>query len=202
MHFVAADGQFDKNFNEMGYSRDEKYQFAIKDGEKLYKSTLTALKKEDMIDFVKKFFAGELERFIKSEEVPAPAKVGEVQVVVGKTFEEMVTKTETDTLIVAYAPWCGHCKALLPTWEKLATKYNVDGSKVRICKIDATNNFYPENFEVRGYPSIFWVPANKGDAPVKYEGGREMEDFEKYIKSHANKKSKALVFADEEKKEL
>jgi len=139
--------------------------------------------------------------YIKSEDVPAAVKPGEVEVVVGKTFDEIITKTETDTFVVCYAPWCGHCKALLPTWEELAKKYNVDGSKVRIAKIDATNNFVPSEFEVRGYPSIFWVPAGKGSNPQKYEGGREKDEFETYIKNHASKNSKALSFT-EDKKEL
>jgi len=201
MHFVAADGQSDRNFHEMNLKSEEKYQVAIQDGSKLYKSEINSLNKEEIKEFAKLFLDGKAEQYIKSEDIPAPAKAGEVQVVVGKTFEEIVSKTETDTFIVAYAPWCGHCKALLPTWEKLAQKYNVNGGKVRIAKIDATNNFYPDNFEVRGYPSIFWVPAKKGTSPVKYEGGREMEDFEKYIKEHGNKKSKPLTYA-EEKKEL
>jgi len=203
LNFVAADNS-DKNFNEMNMDRNEKFQVAIQDGDKLYKSAIKAMKKEDIKEFVQLFLDGKAEQYIKSEEVPAPAKAGEVEVVVGKTFDEIVTKTETDTLIVAYAPWCGHCKALLPTWEKLAEKHNVAGSKLRIAKIDATNNFVPSNFEVRGFPSIFWVPAGKGNAPLKYEGGREFDDFEKYIKSHANKKSKELAFEEkeEEKKEL
>jgi len=203
LNFVAAD-QADKNFNEMDLDRKEKFQVAIQDGEKLYKSSINTMKKDDIKAFAQLFLDGKAEQFIKSEAIPAPAKAGEVEVVVGKTFDEIVTKTETDTFIVAYAPWCGHCKALLPTWEKLAKKYNVAGSKVRIAKVDATNNFVPNNFEVRGFPSIFWVPANKGTAPLKYEGGRDFDDFEKYIKSHANKKSKELAFEEkeEEKKEL
>jgi len=200
LNFVAAD-RSNNYFEEMNLDEKEKFQIAIVDGEKLYKSDLKSLKKEDIKAFAQKFIDGKAEQYIKSEEVPAAAKAGEVQVIVGKTFEETITKTETDTFIVAYAPWCGHCKALLPTWEKLAKKYNVAGSNLRVAKIDATANYIPEAFEVRGYPSIFWVPAGKGAQPQKYEGGREMEDFEKYIKSHANKKSKALAF-DEEKKEL
>jgi len=200
LNFVAAD-KSDRNFQEMNLNRDEKFQVAIVDGEKLYKSEITALKKDDIKAFAQLFLDGKAEQYIKSEEIPEPAKAGEVEVVVGKTFENTITKTETDTFIVAYAPWCGHCKALLPTWEKLAQKYNVAGSKLRVAKIDATNNFVPNNFEVRGFPSIFWVPAGKGDAPLKYEGGRELDDFEKYIKSHASKKSQALAF-EEEKKEL
>jgi len=190
----------------MNLDKNEKYQIAIIDGEKLYKSELKALKKDDLKAFAQLFVDGKAEQYIKSEDVPAAVKAGEVEVVVGKTFENTITKTETDTFIVAYAPWCGHCKALLPTWEKLAKKYNVDGSKLRVAKIDATANFIPSSFEVHGYPSIFWVPAGKGAQPVKYEGGREMDEFETYIKEHATESSKALSFAaaaaDEEKKEL
>jgi len=200
LNFVAADRN-DNNFHEMDLDSTEKFQVAIVDGEKLYKSDIKALDKEKIKAFAQSFVDGKAEQFIKSEEIPAPAKAGEVEVIVGKSFDEKITKTETDTFIVAYAPWCGHCKALLPTWEKLAEKYNVDGSKVRFTKIDATANFLPSKFEVRGYPSIFFVPAGKGAAPMKYESGREMADFETYLKSHASKNSKPLTFA-EEKKEL
>jgi len=204
LHFVAAD-RSEMYFQEMNLDKDQKFQVAIVDGEKMYKSELTTLKKDDLKAFAQLFVDGKAPVYIKSEDVPEPAKAGQVEVVVGKTFDEIVTKTETDTMIVAYAPWCGHCKALLPTWEKLAEKYNVAGSSVRIAKIDATNNFVPSAFEVRGFPSIFWVPAGKGEKPEKYEGGREMDDFEKFIKKHASKKSKALSFdevKEEEKKEL
>jgi len=158
LHFVAADNH-DNNFHEMNFDENKKYQIAIVDGDKLYKSEIDGLKKDEIKAFAQLFVDGKAEQYIKSEAVPGAPKAGEIEVVVGKTFDDVITKTETDTFIVAYAPWCGHCKALLPTWEELAKKHNVDGSKVRFTKIDATSNFVPGNFEVRGYPSIFWVPA-------------------------------------------
>ena len=30
---------------------------------------------------------------------------------------------------------CGHCKRLVPTWEELSNKYNVDGSSITVAKV-------------------------------------------------------------------
>jgi len=201
LHFVAA-ANSESWFEQLGYSRLEKFTFAIVDDDKLYASELTKFDKEAMAAFANKFLAGELKQSIKSQEV-VENKEGDVYVVVGKTFDEEIVNTKTDTFIVAYAPWCGHCKALLPKWEELAKKYNKEGSAVRVAKIDATGNYLDKAYNVQGFPTIFWVPAGKGSKPLTYNGGREVAEFEKYIKDHASKKSQKITFAKtEEKKEL
>jgi len=187
LHFVAMSSS-QSSFDDLGFSRTDKYSFAIIDGEKLYASDLNKLDKEEMAKFATKFLAGEVAQSIKSQEVPEN-KEGDVFVVVGKTFEQEILNTKTDTFLVAYAPWCGHCKALLPKWEELAKKYNKAGSAVRVAKIDATANYLPSSYEVRGFPTIFWVPAGKGSKPLSYNGGREVSAFETYISKHASKDS-------------
>lgn len=36
-------------------------------------------------------------------------------------------------------------------------------------KMDATANDVPSLFEVRGFPTLFWLPKNSKSKPVKYE---------------------------------
>ena len=56
--------------------------------------------------------------------VPEPAAIKESPVaVLGKENFEAKTKTGV-AFVKFFAPWCGHCKRLAPTWEKLAEEYS------------------------------------------------------------------------------
>ncbi len=132
--------------------------------------------------FVDKFHAGDAEKYIKSEDIPADNS-GPVKVVVGRTFESIVMDDDKDVMIEFYAPWCGHCKSLEPKYKELGQKLKKK-SHVVLAKMDATANDYPhESFDVGGYPTIYFKPA--GGKPKKYEGGREVSDMKSYIESNA-----------------
>lgn len=85
-------------------------------------------------------------------------------------------------LVEFYAPWCGHCKKLTPIYEELGDKMAAE--EVEIVKMDATANDVPPQFNVKGFPTLFWLPKNT-KTPKTYEGGREVDDFIKYIAEHA-----------------
>lgn len=38
-----------------------------------------------------------------------------------------------------------------------------------------------KGFDYTGFPTLFWVPAGDKSNPVKYEGARAIEEWEKYI---------------------
>lgn len=130
---------------------------------------------------------GNLEPYQKSEPIPE-SNDGPVKVAVAKNFDEVVTNNGKDTLIEFYAPWCGHCKKLTPVFEELGTK--MADEDVEIVKVDATANDVPPQFEVRGFPTLFWLPKDSKSKPVKYDGGRELDDFVKYISAHATNELK------------
>lgn len=137
---------------------------------------------ESLSKFVESFIDGKLDAFMKSEEEPDNEGAG-VKVAVAKNFEKLVTKSEKDIFIEFYAPWCGHCKALAPTWEELGNKLK-DEPGVDVVKLDATANDIPDLFTVHGFPTLFWFPKDT-KSPVKYEGSRDLDDLLKYVAQHS-----------------
>lgn len=119
-----------------------------------------------MDKFVQDVIEGNLEPYLKSEPIPE-SNDEPVKVAVGKNFDEVVTNNGKDTLIEFYAPWCGHCKKLAPTYDELGQK--LSNEDVAIVKMDATANDVPQPYEVRGFPTLFWVPKDSKDNPIKYE---------------------------------
>lgn len=135
---------------------------------------------ENLKQFVEDVLTGKVEPFVKSE--PVPEEQGDLKVAVAKNFKQLITDAEKDVLIEFYAPWCGHCKTLAPKYEELATK--LKDEDVVIAKMDATANDVPPEYNVRGFPTLYWLPKNT-KTPVAYNGGREVKDFVKYIAQHS-----------------
>jgi protein disulfide-isomerase-like protein len=81
--------------------------------------------------------------------------------------------------IKMYAPWCGHCKSMAPTWEEFAAK--VEG-KLNVGKIDcadASNKRFCGEMKVSGFPTLLYI--GEDGKYVKYAGQRSLAKFEEYI---------------------
>ncbi|XP_010914538.1 probable protein disulfide-isomerase A6 [Elaeis guineensis] len=95
-------------------------------------------------------------------------------------FDQVVLDETKDVLVEFYAPWCGHCKNLAPTYEKVATAYKLEEDVV-IANIDADKyRDLAEKYGVSGFPTLKFFPkGNK--AGEDYDGGRDLDDFVKFI---------------------
>ncbi|CAI5993611.1 unnamed protein product [Closterium sp. NIES-64] len=131
--------------------------------------------------FTQSFIDGRLKPFFKSQPVPEENE-GPVAVVVGDSFERIVLDDTRDVLLEVYAPWCGHCQQLEPTYKRLAERFSAVQSVV-IAKMDGTANEYP-GLEVEGFPTIVFYPAGKKTDPAKVAAGT-LNEFIQTINDHA-----------------
>nr|CAB3445189.1 unnamed protein product [Digitaria exilis]CAB3448465.1 unnamed protein product [Digitaria exilis]CAB3503199.1 unnamed protein product [Digitaria exilis] len=92
-------------------------------------------------DFAEGFLEDKLTPFYKSDPVPE-SNDGDVKIVVGKNLDRIVLDESKDVLLEIYAPWCGHCQSLEPTYNKLGKHLRGIDSLV-IAKMDGTANEHP-----------------------------------------------------------
>lgn len=149
------------------------------------KFSVEALKK-----FVEDFLAGNLQPFVKSEELPEDNS-GPVKVAVGRNFDDLVLNSKKDVFIEFYAPWCGHCKKLAPIYEELGKALENEPT-IEIVKMDATANDITGPFQVHGFPTLYFLPSTS-KVPKKYEGGRDLDDFISYIAKYSTEELKGYT---------
>ena len=154
------------------------------------------INEKNILKFIEDWENNKLKPHLKSAEEPKENK-DDVFVVVGKTYEKEVINNDKDVMLLFYAPWCGHCKALHPKYEEVAKKLKEKNPKLLMAKIDATENEV-ENINISGFPTVKFYPGNKKNkAPIDYNGDRSVNDMIKFIKTNAA----TPIIYDEEAKE-
>lgn len=141
----------------------------------------TKLSQSELESWVTKVASGELAPPLKSEPVPTE-QAAPVYKIVGDSWGDVVEDKTKDVFIMQYAPWCGHCKKLHPTWDALAEKLKGEDTVI-IAAMDATVNDAPPQYKAKGFPTLQFFPA--GGDMVPYEGERTEEGFLAFIRQHA-----------------
>jgi len=200
INFATIDAKaFGAHAGNLNLKTDKFPAFAIQETTKNQKFPFDQEKEitaESIKQFVDDFVAGKVEPSIKSEPIPETQE-GPVTVVVAKSYNDIVLDDTKDVLIEFYAPWCGHCKALAPKYDELATLYanSEFKDKVVIAKVDATQNDVPD--EIQGFPTIKLYAAGAKDKPVEYSGSRTVEDLIKFISENGKYKAAPSEEAEE-----
>ncbi|SPQ21857.1 079d68e1-5746-4385-8129-f1add8dac09a [Thermothielavioides terrestris] len=113
------------------------------------------------------------------------AKPSSVVMLTDSTFKQHIGG-DKNVLVAFTAPWCGHCKNLAPTWEKLAENF-ANEPNVLVAKVDAdaeTGKATAAEYGVKGYPTIKFFPAGS-TTPEDYSGARSEEAFVTFLNEKA-----------------
>ncbi len=93
--------------------------------------------------------------------------------VTDNSFEQEVLKASGPVLVDFWAEWCGPCRMLAPTIEKLATEYH---GKVKVGKVDTdANRNTAMKFNISAIPTV--ILFNKGQIAKKFVGLQPEREF-------------------------
>ena len=85
-----------------------------------------------------------------------------------KAFFEKLQQSPLPVVVDLWAPWCGPCKAVKPTLEKLAQEYN---GRVNLWEINTDENAdLLHELHVYGIPTL--IVYNKGKETLRYVGAK------------------------------
>jgi len=92
------------------------------------------------------------------------------------------TEDSNKLMVMFHAPWCGHCKNMMPIWDEFAQ--NLDGyNGVRVVKVDGQEN--PELAKlhgVQGFPTVKFLPKGiENTESATYNGARTVDSLSKFI---------------------
>ncbi|XP_065582725.1 protein disulfide-isomerase A5-like isoform X1 [Artemia franciscana] len=96
-----------------------------------------------------------------------------------ENFDQFL-KENPSTLVMFYAPWCGHCKRMKPVYETAALKLKEQKVDGILAAVDVTKSkSLGERFGITGYPSLKYFKDSEFVFDVSFREENKIIDFMK-----------------------
>lgn len=146
---------------------------------------------------------GRISPVLKSEPIPEDNS-GDVKIVVGKNFQDVV-RVEKDVVLMIHAPWCGHCKKLMPEFEAAAAEIAKLSPDTVLAILDGTaNELESEQYPYKGFPTLFFKKAGSTSPQLLSLVERNAAEIVKFLSTNVKKPFKYVspIASEEEDDEL
>lgn len=144
--------------------------------------------------FVKDVYFNRTEPFVRSLPIPAERHKKGILQLVGKNFQEELSRPGHEFFIMFYAPWNPRCKQFRKVMENLANGVFKDVDYIHFAELDSSENYVPEKFVIGALPTIYFVKENY--KPMIYKEKKTEEQVENFIERYSNyykKESKKVI---------
>ena len=95
-----------------------------------------------------------------------------------ETFQKKIDEGKP-VIVKFFAPWCGHCKRLAPTYEEFSNIAKTEFPELTVAEVDCTQN-RDICGHVQGYPTVILY---KGEKQVEFEGARNIDALRIFIQA-------------------
>ncbi|XP_059640516.1 protein disulfide isomerase-like 1-6 [Cornus florida] len=117
---------------------------------------------------------GSLAPYYKSQPIPDNKEAG-IQIIVGKTLDNLVLSSPKNIILEVHTPWCINCEATSKKVEKLAKHFKGLNDLI-FARIDASANEHPK-LQVDDYPTLLLYPAGDKSNPIKLPTKSNLKDL-------------------------
>lgn len=150
---------------------------------------------KNLEEFCSGLLHGTLSQHYKSQPIPDNNE-STVQIVVGKTFEDLVLRTSQNVLLEVHTPWCINCEATSKQVVKLA-KHFKDLDNLIISRIDLSANEHPK-LQVDDFPTLLFYPSGDKSNPIKLPTKSSLKELAAFIKKNVRSKGRGDETAKDE----